>query len=414
MTGGAPSETGTARYHYGWVVVGATFVVLFFGFGAAYSFGAFFVPLQTEFGAARGETSLVFSIAGSLFFFLGIVSGRLSDRFGVRPVAAFGVVCAGAGLIASGMAETLTQVYLAFGLGIGFGVGFSYVTTVGTVQRWFVRRRGLASGFAVAGIGAGTVAMPIAAAALIEAWDWRTAYISMGIATLVCGLAAAAFLVHSPERGARPSATGEGMTAAEAIRTRPFLLIFTGYLFSSFGNFVPLVHLVPYAADRGIDAPTGALLLGLIGVGSTAGRFVLGGLADRFGRKRSLAVAFAGIGVSALWWLASDSVWQLAVFALVMGTCYGGYVALGPAVVADYFGTRHVSAILGAIYTGAGVGMLFGPTLAGLAYDALRSYTLPIAGCAAAALGAGLMVFLAEDPARFRAARERAAREEKE
>ncbi len=408
MTGeGPPATHGGGRFHYGWVVVGATFVVLFFGFGAAYSFGAFFVPLQQAFGATRAETSLVFSLAGFLFFFLGSVAGRLSDRFGVRPVAAFGVLCCGGGLIASGISETLWQVYAAFGLGIGVGIGFSYVTTVGTVQRWFVHRRGLASGFAVAGIGAGTVAMPIVAAAVIDAWGWRAAYVSMGIATLVFGLSAALFLVHSPERGTHPSLTGDGMTVARAVRTRPFLLIFAGYLLSSFGNFVPLVHLVPYAADRGIDPATGAVLIGLIGVGSTAGRFVLGGLADRFGRKRSLAVAFSGIGVSALWWLASESTWQLAIYALVMGTCYGGYVALGPAVVADYFGTRHVSGILGAIYTGAGVGMLFGPTLAGLAYDVLRSYTLPIAGCAAAALGAGLMVFMAEDPVRFRAAQEK-------
>ena len=302
------------------------------------------------------------------------------------------------------------QVYAAFGLGIGFGIGFSYVPTVGTVQRWFVRRRGLASGFAVAGIGAGTVVMPVVAAWLIRDWGWRTAYVAMGAATLVCGLSAAAFLVHSPAHRrrdtGRPRVAEEGMSVGEAIRTRPFLLIFTGYLFSSFGNFVPLVHLVPYAADHGIDAETGAMLVGLIGVGSTGGRFLLGGFADRFGRKRSLGIAFAGIGVSALWWLASTSAWQLAIYALVMGTCYGGYVALGPAVAADYFGTRDLSGILGTIYMGAGVGMLLGPTLAGLAYDVLHSYTLPIAGCAVAALGAGLMVFLAESPEQFRAARE--------
>ncbi|MGO4839045.1 MFS transporter, partial [Rhizobiaceae sp. 2RAB30] len=131
---------------YGWVVVAAAFVVTFVGFGSAYTFSSFVEALQHEFGASRGAVSLVFSIAGFLYFGLGVVSGPLADRWGARKLVACGMLLVGLGLILAGRAGTITQVYLAYGLGIGLGVGCAYVPAVGTVQRWFVRRRGLASG----------------------------------------------------------------------------------------------------------------------------------------------------------------------------------------------------------------------------------------------------------------------------
>jgi MFS family permease len=167
---------------------------------------------------------------------------------------------------------------------------------------------------------------------------------------------------------------------------------------------VPFVHLVPYARDHGIDPTTSVVLLGLIGVGSTLGRFVVGAAADRFGRKRSLGLTFAGLGASCLWWLASDQAWQLAVFALAMGTCYGGFVALCPAVMADYFGVRAVSGIVGALYTAVGVGTLIGPTLAGAAYDRWQSYAVPIAVSAVAALAAAAIVLAQQNPESWRTA----------
>lgn len=403
-----PASHGRADDTYGWVVVAGTFVVLFFGFGSAYSFGTFFDRFEADFGASRASVSLVFSIAAFLFFGLGAAFGPLSDRFGPRWIIAGGVIVVGAGLILASRATTLWHVNLAFGLGIGVGVGMAYVPAVGAVQKWFTRRRGLASGLAVAGIGAGTLCMPIIAGQLIDAIGWRQTYLVMGIATLVCGTLAAAVITApreatAPPRGPARPRGGAGTSLATAVRSRPFLLIYAAYFLISFGNFVPLVHLVPYALDHGISKDTGVVLLGMIGVGSTLGRFVLGGVADRFGLQRSLALTFAGLGLSCLWWLASDKAWQLALFALWMGTCYGGFVALGPAVMADYFGVRNVSGIIGALYTGVGVCTLIGAPLAGLAFDLWQSYTLPIVVSAVAALTSGALVWMAEKPTSWRA-----------
>ncbi len=386
-----PSDATTpaARIFYGWYVVAAAFAICFIGFGSAYTFSAFVAPLQNEFAASRGSVSLVFSLAGCLYFGLGIVSGPLADRWGARPLAVVGMALVGAGLALAGMARTLPEVYLAYGLGIGLGAGFSYVPVLGAVQRWFVKRRGYASGLAVSGIGVGTLLMPPAAALLIDQAGWRNAYLVLGAFAAVVGIAMALLLDDDPSRrGLAPDgATGQqvvaktampGATVREALRSRTFVVLYIACVIASFGVFVPFVHLVPYAIDHGTAKTTAALLLGAIGVGSTAGRFVLGSLADRMGRPRAMLAGFIGMGASLLLWLASASTSALAVFAVVYGICYGGWVAVMPAVVMDYFGGRSVSGILGALYTSVALGTLIGPTAAGYAFDLTGSYTVPI------------------------------------
>src|SRR5437764_8586351 len=123
---------------HGWLVVAAAFAVTFVGFGSAYTFSAFVGSLQQDFAASRGSVSLVFSLAGFLYFALGLLSGPLADRFGSRRLAVIGMVLTGLGLAAAGMARSLIEVYLAYGLGVGLGVGCAYVPAIGAVQRWFV------------------------------------------------------------------------------------------------------------------------------------------------------------------------------------------------------------------------------------------------------------------------------------
>src|SRR3954447_10119117 len=137
------SSASHPRIFQGWLVVAGAFAVTFLGFGSAYTFSAFVESLQRDFGAARGSVSLVFSLAGFLYFGLGVVSGPLADRWGSRRLAVAGMILTGLGLMAASMARNLMEIYLAYGLGVGIGVGASYVPVLGAVQRWFVRRRGL-------------------------------------------------------------------------------------------------------------------------------------------------------------------------------------------------------------------------------------------------------------------------------
>lgn len=176
---------------YGWVVVGGAFMSLAVIFGVAYSFAAFFASFAAEFDAHRADVSLVFGLCGLIYFVLGAGAGILADRFGPRAVCSVGVLFIAGGLFATSFAGAMTDIYLAYGVGIGIGVGLVYAPAIASVQPWFTRRRGLAGGIASAGIGAGTVVLPLIAAAAIAALDWRGALRALAVGVLVVGLAAA-------------------------------------------------------------------------------------------------------------------------------------------------------------------------------------------------------------------------------
>jgi MFS family permease len=384
-----PTIAANPRIFYGWVVVTAGFAVTFVGFGCVYSFSAFIESLQSDFGASRGSISLVFSLAGFLYFTVGCISGPLADRFGSRRLAAFGMVLIAVGLAAASAAQSLMQVYVAYGLGVGLGVGCSYVPAMGAVQRWFVKHRGFASGLASSGIGAGTLVVPPIAALLIATAGWREAYWSLAALALIVGGGMALLIENDPrDRSLAPDglkaeadalrAPSDGTSIAEAITSRRFIGLYTACLACSFGVFVPFVHLTPYATDHGIAHSSAVLLVSIIGVGSTVGRFFLGGLADKIGRQLALVAMFLGMALGLVIWVSATTFWPLAVFAFVFGTAYGGWVALLPAVVMDYFGGRNVSGIIGVLYTSAGFGTLIGPSAVGFVFDATHSYTLPI------------------------------------
>ena len=409
---------------YGWIVVACVCVLLFLAFGSVYSFTTFFKSFQIEFQTTRSSTSFIFAIAGFIYFCLGAVSGQIADRIGAKWVLTFGVIVIGTGLLVASRATTVRQIYVIYGLGIGVGVGFVYVPAVGVVQRWFVRKRGLASGVAVTGIGLGTLCMPAASAALIYWSDWRTAYLLMSLFVFVFGILAALLILETPEKlglqadgdpikadpisimeetdfadGAKGS---QGISVRDAMQTRPFWLLYFGTFCTSLGLFIPFVHMVPFSNDLGLPTATGVMLFSLIGVGSTVGRFLVGGIADRLGRRQSLAGMYTGFAAMFLWWLLADSVWELAVFTLLFGTCYGGFVALLPALTADYFSGPNMSGIIGTLYTSVAVGNLCGPTLAGYMFDLNQTYTIPIMVSTFFALCSAGSALLLKDPLKWR------------
>jgi MFS family permease len=378
---------------YGWVIVAAVHVALFVIFGVAYSFAAFFGAFEEAFRASRGDVALVFSLCGFLYFMVGAVSGTIADRFGPRRVALFGMAVLGLSLILASRASSLSMLYLSYGVGVGLGVGCVYVPAVGAVQPWFARRRGLASGIAAAGIGLGTLFVPILAGWLVPDIGWRSTLLAFGVAALVIGGLAASLLDNNParrglapdgdpiDRGVTPAAPSRALTGAtlrEALASRVFWWLYGATLFFSVGLYIPFAHLAPYARDHGHSGEAAALLIGAIGLGSLIGRFALAGLADRWPRPLFMIGVFAGMGIMLAAWLGLTGFIGLALFAVLFGICYGAYVALAPALVMDFFGGRNVSGIIGALYTSAGFGNLLGPWLAGVAFDASGSYVVPI------------------------------------
>lgn len=405
-----------ARPFAGWWVVAGAFLCMMTGYAVAYSFAAFFGALETEFGARRGETSLVFSIAAFLYFQLGFPAGLIADRTGPRPLVVGGLLLVALGLAVASQATALWQIYLGYGLGVGVGVGLSYVPSIVAVQRWFIRRRGTASGLAVAGIGVGTLVGAPLAHELIAAFGWRQTYLALAVLTVIGAIASGILVRSAPEYyglapdGDTPATGGApaipaGFTLGQAMQSRPFWTIYIGALLMSFGLFVPFVHLAPYASDLGLGEGFGVLLIVLLGIGSTAGRFVFASLTSWLGRRLSFALMYVGAGVMLVIWSVSTSAPALIVFALVFGAFYGGFVAIAPSLAADYFGGRALGSIIGALYSGVAFGALLGAPAAGYAYDFFGSYTGAILAGASLCLVSFALTLAMPEPARWLATR---------
>ena len=380
----APPSVDSLR---AWVMVGAAFAAMFASFGIAYSFGAFLEPMAEEFGSGRGATSAFFALTSLTYFGLGALSGVAVDRYGPRRVLLVGAVALGAGLAATSLVGNLWLGMLTYGLGVGIGVACAYVPMVAVVSGWFDRRRTLAVGVAVTGIGLGTLSVAPLAAALIGEWGWRTTHLVLGLTGAVV-LAACALVVTRPPVQAGPAT----LTVREAVRNRDYRRLYLASVILTVALFVPFVHLPGYAEESGVDPVAAAALVGVIGAASIAGRLVLGLVAARTGTLPAYQGCFLAMGSSFLLWTLEGGYALLFAFAVVLGVGYGGFVALGPAVVAERFGTTRLGGLLGVLYTSAGIGSAVGAPLAGAAVDAFGSYTPVITGCLAIGLAAFLVV----------------------
>jgi MFS family permease len=367
------------RLFYGWVIVASVFCMSATAAGIIYAFPAFVGAFEAEFGAGRADVAFAFAISEFVWFMTGFAAGFIADRFGPRKVGLAGALIIAAGLACASQAPSLPLLYLAYGAGVGIGGGMIYVPAVGLVQRWFRKKRGLASGLAICGTGVGTLAFPHPR--------------DIGLA---------------PDGGAvDPSADAAaqlpGLTLAEALRCPHFWLLYGASLMSAAAVFINYVHLVPYATDHGVTAQRGILLVGILGISGTVGRFLLGGLADRFGHRHALTLMFGGLALAMLWWLlVAPGFAELAAYAMAFGMLYGGYIALLPALTMEYFGGRRIATIIGALYTSWGIGALFGPTLAGAIRDATGGYFSAIL-LGAACMGASTLccLLIREPPTRY-------------
>ena len=377
---------------------------MFFAYGNTYSFGVFFPALSASFGADRAETALVFSIVGGLYSTLGIISGPAADRLGTRPVCLFGIVALGIGLIYASTATALWQVYLGFGLGLAFGMGFIFAPANAGLQRWFTKKRGLASGIASTGIGVSILVLPPVSAALIEWQNWRVAMQIIGVSALIVG-SLAALMMGDPIDTKGGSASVVGATDNQidvktyydlkaAFLSRGFLMLFFSSMICSIGFFIPFVHLVPYAIDQGFGETNGVYLLMVIGISSLTGRILLTAASDHLGRRNSMIAMYFTMALSFLLWYVAGNMTELTMFAVFYGLGSGGYVAMIAPLIAEYFGTEKIGSILGCFMPNIALGGFFGPYLTGYAYDLWGSYDIPFIVALVCGLAAAVLALL--------------------
>jgi MFS family permease len=380
------NENRQRKFYYGYTIVSVSFLILLLSWGAQYSFGVFFKPVLNEFGWSRAATSGAYSLNMALTGIAGILAGRLSDRFGPRPVLTVCGLLLGLGFVLMSRVSEIWHIYFFYGVLAGAGMGGTFVPLMSTVTRWFVKRRGLASGIVVSGIGFGMFVLPLLANFLISSYSWKTSYAILGFITMGLMVTTAQFLRRAPTQSAllaREAKTvladnanlqSQGRTFREAVRTRQFWTIIVMSLFFVFTLHTVLVHIVAHATDIGISAAAAATILSIIGVASIISKIIMGSLGDRIGNRRTMILVFLLTTLSFLWLLFAGKLWMLYVFAAVFGLGYGGFATTQSPMVADYFGLRAHGTILGLVGFATTSGGAIGALVAGSIFDISGSY----------------------------------------
>jgi MFS transporter, OFA family, oxalate/formate antiporter len=410
----APVQPHRRGVFYGWVIVGCAFAILCVAYGVQFSFGVFMPYISADTGWSRGALSLPYSMYVFVYSALGLISGRLTDRWGPRVVLMTGGCLLGSGIMLMSRVGMLWHLYLVLGLLAAAGMSAAYVPCNATVVRWFMLKRGLALSITSSGASFGMFIFPPLTTALISSYGWRGAYLILGLLAVCTIVGCATLIVRDPEKmGLHPDGRehelllpeqatdvdpGESFTLAEAQRTDAFWLLNAIFALTWLVVFMPMVHIVPFAVDLGISAFRAAMTISVIGFAGFAGRLVIGTLSDRFGRVVTLGMCLLLQGLSFVSFTISSGLGLLYLAAAVFGFSYGGVTALFPAMVGDFFGRAHVGAIVGFIFALAGSPAAFGPLIAGYLYNASHSYSIAFKMSAALNLAALLLLFMLKKP----------------
>jgi MFS family permease len=410
----AADQTSTAIF-YGWRVVLVSALGLFWGIPiAVYSFSVFFKPLMQEFHTGRAAVSLAFTLQLLAGAFSAAPVGWLIDRFGPRRVIMAGTAIFGLILVANRLLTgSLTQLYVFYVL-LGFSIhGVGPIPYGTVVSHWFDRRRGLALGLTMLGIGLGAVVMPSLAHTLIARFGWNTAYSVLGASVLfICWPIVACFLKEKPEdlglvcegataRTCLPHNDGarHGFTAREAWCSRDFWVMVCAFILVSASVQGCVVHMAAMLNDKGLSPHSAALGSSLIGVAVLIGRAGTGFLLDRFLCSRLAAIFFAGsaLGVAMLW-LANSQLMLAGTFLVGLGL--GAEVDIIAYITSRYFGLLDFGKVYSSALAAFALAGALGPLVMGTEFDRTGSYRDPlIVFFVAAAIAAALMTRLG--PYRF-------------
>lgn len=385
-------NTEGKRPFYGWVIVAVFLVVSTLMYGTQTSFGVFFKSISGEFGLARGATAAIFSVQNVFGAALSFGGGWSVDKYGPRLTVFFIGLSTGLSLLLTSQTNTLWQLFITYSLLFAV-IGSTYTTIMSTVSRWFGENRGLALGIAGLGIGLGPVVVAPFATHLIATFDWRMAYIILGAVAWVVVLPLSQLLKRSPtdihaglksvesERNVKdmPPPEPEGgqvgdLVLRQAARTRSFWFFSVAWLLTSFCFMMVLIHIVPHATDIGIPPMQAATVLSMIGGCMIAGRLIIGKVSDNIGRKMTTAVCALCIALAMIWLTWTQELPMLYVFAALFGFFNGGFDTIIAALIGDTFGVRNIGMIMGALQITFGLGMVFGPALAGVVFDINGSY----------------------------------------
>ena len=400
------------RVFYGWWVVLAAFLNLFFSVGIVYyGFPVFYPSMVDSLGFTRAQLTqgflLGFVVAGVP---LGLLAGVLIDRLGPRRVILGGLWCVGLPLILMGSMSRLWQYYL-----LCIAEVFGYVLTGPIpnqvlISNWFRVKRGRAMGTAYLGLGVGGALSPLLINSLIQNFGWRHAFEIIGALILIVLFPVAQWITRSSPHdmnllpdGVSPGSVVNGhvsteqvsmigASVAQAVRSTNFWLVVAGCTLTIGAIGAVTQHLILFLVGTGYSLAGASRVSSVVLTSSLAGRVIVGYFADRYSRKNVMALFYLVLGLTIPLLFAARQPAALCTFALLYGFAMGADYMLIPLVTADCFGLPALGKILSLIIMGYSLGQWFAPWLAGRIFDTHRSYNLAwMVMSSAAALGAVLI-----------------------
>jgi OFA family oxalate/formate antiporter-like MFS transporter len=397
--------SGTRRYL---VVLGALIIQVCLG--SIYAWSIFQAALREGvYGWPSLLTQLPFAAGLASFATFMILAGYYQDRIGPRKVATLGGILLAAGYLLAGLVDIVSQsnpiigtawLVLTYGVIAGAGIGFAYVCPIAALVKWFPDKKGLITGVAVAGFGAGALVM-----GYVETWLLGLpiiyplvggAFIILGILYLVLVVSGSQLLTNPPPGwtplGYIPStgtaeAKGKDYIPREMIVTVVFWLLWFMFLFAATAGLMTLGNVKsaaaaidPFTASLPIWGLIAAIIVGVMSIFNAIGRIVWGALSDRIGRVTTMVIMFTllTIGMFSFAFLSTTyTSWIIVmIVASLVGFCFGGNFALFPSSTADYYGTKNVGSNYGVLFTAYGVAGITGALAAGLIVDFTGSYVL--------------------------------------
>ncbi|MEJ1172321.1 MFS transporter [Variovorax sp. CCNWLW235] len=378
------TTTHQADSRYAMLRLGITLLVMTVGSSGMYVVSVMLPAVQAEFGVARADASLPYTLLMLGFGVGGVLMGRLADRFGVMWPLLIGALSLGVGYVACGMADSIFAFIATQAVLVGLlGSAAAFAPLVADTSLWFVKRRGIAVAVCASGNYVAGAIWPPIAQHFIETVGWRQTYIGMGI---FCGLAMAAlalfFRARPPALAAAP--TGAASSSAGPVRDmmRPFgfsmgtaqgLLCVAGVA-CCVAMAMPQVHIVAYCGDLGYGAARGAQMLSLMLGFGVVSRLVSGAICDRIGGLRTLLLGGVLQCVALLLFLPFDGLVPLYVISALFGLFQGGLVPSYAIIVREHFPPAEAGARVGTVLMFTLFGMALGGWMSGKIFDLTGSY----------------------------------------
>jgi MFS family permease len=389
-----PPPDGESGLFYGYLIVGASLLIMSIMWGGYYAFGVFFKPVLNEFGWTKAMTSGAFSLASILNGLLTIAAGRITDKFGPRMVMTVCGLFLGLGFMLMSQMRDIFHLYLFYGIFIGVGMSGSFIPLTSTVARWFSKRRGLMTGIVTAGTGIGALIGPPVASRLISIYGWRTSYFILGGISLLTVVLSAQLIKRDPKQVGRVpygenqieegrwNLRVEGFSLREAVHASQFwIFCMTGFCYG-YCVFAIMVHMTPHAIESGIPAIRAANILATIGGLAILGKVLLGRAGDIVGNRRTLMLGFILMSVALIGLVSAKIGWMLFLIAGLFGFAYGGIAVSHSPLVAELFGLRSHGLIFGVFAVSVSWGAATGPFLTGYLFDVTNSYQMAFLLCA--------------------------------